>query len=164
MKSLLRLSLFVVAASLGGCAPKGPADAEFFGDYENGSLRYYANAQAAAGARNDAMLDAAHFDGAYLNSLGCDKLDLMVSAAERRLPVVVFVDLPGESKEQRQAVETYLKDTGLKAGQYRVEAGTNPAPGAPAARPLADLPRTDSASESGQNRLTMTPSGGGTRK
>jgi hypothetical protein len=103
--------------------------------------RQAADMQAARGARADGMLRAVHFDGSNLNSLGQQRIQLMMRDNESSLPLVVYVNLPAEDSlatARREAVESHLKELGLKADQFRVEAGPNPASSSMAADRIAE--------------------------
>ena len=52
------------------------------------------NAQAIVGARKDATLHADHFDGTQLNSLGRQKLSLMLHREPADRPQPIYIDLP----------------------------------------------------------------------
>ena len=75
IKKNLKVTLLTASllASLGlstaGCGTDGSYDKDFFPSGERQANKI-ANAQAAAGARSDASLSSAHFDGGALNSLG----------------------------------------------------------------------------------------------
>jgi hypothetical protein len=85
-------------------------------------------AQAAAGARQDATLHAVHFDQAGLNSLGLQKLDLMLSDEQPTAPLIVYLDLSSDASidADRQAVAAYLRDRGLQDNQIAIRDGANP--------------------------------------
>jgi hypothetical protein len=85
-------------------------------------------AQAASGARQDATLYAADFDQRGLNSLGQQKLELMLADEQPTEPLTVFLDLPSYASiaNDRQAVTAYLKDRGLQDTQIAVKDGPNP--------------------------------------
>ena len=98
-------------------------------------------AQSAAGARADATLYAAHFNQAGLNSLGQQKLDLMLGADEPAQPLVVYFDLPsGASLDSaHNSVRNYLKTQGLGDSQIKLLDGPNPQMLHPAADAMAGL-------------------------
>lgn len=140
---------------LAGCANPLASNPEldFAPDDQPRSLQVTLNAQAANGARNDAMLYPHHFDGAALNSLGVQKLDLMLRAQDHReAPLVVYVNAPEKDRltaARRQTVQGYLADRGLQASAYRVDLGVNPMVSSPAAGHLVRMPKT----ESGKNEV-----------
>jgi len=98
-------------------------------------------AQAASGARHDATLYAAHFDEAGLNSLGQQKLDLMLSDEQPIAPLIVYLDLPSDASvdSDRQAVTTYLKERGLQDTQIAIRDGANPHAASSAADAITNL-------------------------
>src|SRR3954463_5750908 len=63
---------------------------------DSGEVRKHnqiADAMAASGARADATLSKPHFDGGRLNSLGEDKLALMLRDDDRPEPMKVYLNL-----------------------------------------------------------------------
>lgn len=84
----------------------------FKGDAAGERVAKFADVQAANGARNDAMLYSRHFEGGHLNSLGRQKVLLMLSDCDNCAPITVHLVRVGEGEllEQRRAsVELYLK-------------------------------------------------------
>jgi hypothetical protein len=84
---------------------------------------------AANGARADATLYPAHFNSAGLNSLGRQKLDLMMLDDESTPPMTVYLDLgknEASVKLAHTAVAEYLKARGVADNQFKVEDGPNP--------------------------------------
>src|SRR5690349_5470096 len=65
----------------------------------------FADVMAASGARADATLYKHHFDGAKLNSLGEQKLSLMLKDDDSPAPMTVYLDLTEKDaiSKQRQA-------------------------------------------------------------
>ena len=98
-------------------------------------------AQAAAGARADATLHAAHFDGGELNALGRYKLDSMLEDQETAVPLVVYVDVPSDRPiaQARLSVFEYLKGRGVAESNIRLESGVNPHSTSPAADAITAL-------------------------
>ena len=85
--------------------------------------------QAANGARADSTLYAAHFNSAGLNSLGRQKLDLMMLDDEATPPMTVYLDLGKDEasvKLAHTAVAEYLKARGVAESQFKIEDGQNP--------------------------------------
>ena len=106
-----------------------------------------ADAQAASGARAEGMLYEQHFDGPRLNSLGEQKLALMLADDDGVDPMVVYVDLSENdprAAHRRDAVTLFLKDRGLRDDQMTVVTGDNPAARSPAAEHHKRRPRTES--------------------
>jgi hypothetical protein len=133
-----------------GCHHDEAADARphgevFIAEGETRDVNRFIDAQAAAGARSDAMLRDSHFDRTDLNSLGQEKIDYMLKADAACTPLVVYMDMaPDELLEAREAsVKTYLKDRGLSDAQIKLEQGPNkhvlsPAAAAMRAKKLID--------------------------
>lgn len=119
--------------------------------------------QAAAGARADATLHECHFDGPCLNSLGEQKLNLMLQADGACSPLAVYLAVsPEQMSERRAAVTRYLQDAGLQPNQIKLAAGPNPGAGAPAAPALQNLDKTDTGvSSSPASSATNAPGPGG---
>jgi hypothetical protein len=113
-------------------------------------------AQAAAGARKDGSLYEMHFDSAGLNSLGQQKLDLMLADEEPADPLVIYLDLPASTltDKDRLSVIAYLKDRGLPESQVSLKEGPNPRAAASAADASAGL-------QALQNPGAATPGAGG---
>ncbi|HXE54475.1 MAG TPA: hypothetical protein VN541_15750 [Tepidisphaeraceae bacterium] len=109
-------------------------------------------AQAAAGARQDATLHPCHFGAQGLNSLGQEKLDLMIDAGEPSSPLVVYLDLPQDLAvaPARASVMDYLKSRGLGESQIRLEDGSNPHSTHSAADTLTQLQNMQSQGQQGQ--------------
>jgi len=121
-----------------------------------------AELQAAAGARFDAMLHRQHFDGARLNSLGEEKLSLMLKDDNSPAPVLVYLNVDEKGKftpARKDAVIAFLKDKGLAADQIQLEFGENPATRSPAARHLANQSKLEGAPTSGPGSVTSTTAG-----
>jgi len=141
---------------------KGQANStEFFPPEETASVQRFQDAQAAAGAAEDATLYPQHFTGGQLNSLGESKLDLMCKAEDACPQVTVFV-VPGNDsnaekfiQDRKNAVVTFFKARGMKEEQIRVERGFNPDVHGMARDGMAKLNKT----ESGTNASADT--GGG---
>jgi len=103
--------------------------------------------QEASGARADATLQPAHFDKGELNSLGREKLLLMLDDDDANNPVTVYLNVPAEDefKAARQdSIIAYLKEQGLEEKQVSFRADSNPATNHPAADSLTRMGRTES--------------------
>ena len=158
-KTRIRLAIASIAASMiaaafiPGCArPQDPMD-RFFAAEGREQVTPVFEAQAARGARHDGTLYAHHFDGGNLNSLGRDKLDLMLRDAGQELPLVVHLDLRDADAltgDRRAAAREHLELSGLKDDQFRFEAGANPATLHPASPAITGLNRMDEAAVKGQ--------------
>jgi len=112
-----------------GYVGNGPVGSDIFthDDDDARSVNRFAVAQTANAARTDATLRPYHFQGAELNSLGTQKLDLMTKAERGDAPLTVYLDLPQDVDQgtRREAVLVYLKDRGLKDDQIGIVAGPN---------------------------------------
>jgi uncharacterized UBP type Zn finger protein len=85
-------------------------------------------AQEASGARHDATLNAQHFNGKDVGSLGEQKLDLMMQDDDLNEPFTVYLDLPkgdATTVARQESVTRYLKDKGLTDEQIKIEIGEN---------------------------------------
>jgi hypothetical protein len=130
-----------------------PGGEEFRPDDRPRAVHRFTAAQSAAGARNDAALRPQHFDGPDLNSLGQEKLDLMLKDDGSTEPLVVYLDVPmdGQLGARREAIRVYLKDRGLNESQVRLEPGPNPATSSPAAPGVAAKKLIESGAPVGTN-------------
>jgi hypothetical protein len=106
----------------------------------------FADGMAASGARADATLSRHHFDGPRLNSLGQEKLALMLRDDDAPAPLRLFLNLPeadAVSKQRQAAVVTHLRDLGLTEDQVDVAYGANPDNWSPASKHAAGLSKTE---------------------
>lgn len=92
------------------------------------SYAQFAEAQAINGARADATLYSAHFDGSVLNTLGMAKLRRMVEAQDAEM-LTVYLDIPDDANAagRHADVTKYLNTLGVPAGQFALASGPNPA-------------------------------------
>lgn len=121
------------------------ADIEFRPDAEPRQLDLIMREQAASGARADATLHGQHFDGAKLNSLGTQKLALMM-ADDDTAPMVVYLAIATNyqhTSASTQAVQTYLRDHGMTANTFQVQVGANPYNYHAAQPNITRLPKTE---------------------
>ena len=148
IRTVIRSSLLMGMglATWGGCAtqdffPSAPSDS---------TISQATHAQAAAGAREDATLQPYHFEGAKLNSLGMDKLSLLVPN-QPDSDVIVYLNLKSgdATAARRDAVSSYLKQCGVEASRVKLETGPNPHADAPSAVGLARLDKTESGTSGG---------------
>ena len=99
-------------ATLMGCQNKDQ-NGFFKGEEAAGErVKKFAQVQASNGARNDAMLYPHHFNGGHLNSLGRQKVLLMLEDCDNCEPVVVHLVNAGAEEllaQRKAAVELYLK-------------------------------------------------------
>ncbi|MGE5612111.1 MAG: hypothetical protein ACM359_22885 [Bacillota bacterium] len=142
------VGLLLSGVLVAGCRSSDKPEGEIF--LPEGQIRDVDRmmaAQAAVGARDDAMLYPRHFDDGELNSLGQSKLYLMVKDKPTDQPLVVYLNLPANSPlaaDRRDAVEKYLSDAGLTAEQIELKDGTNPEAFGSAETGLTRLPKTES--------------------
>src|SRR5436305_6356743 len=81
---------------LAGCQNQPEVGGETFRpEDEPRAIQRFVTAQAAAGARADGMLYESHFDDDHLNSLGQDKLDLMLRSNDREIHRLDYMSFPG---------------------------------------------------------------------
>lgn len=159
------LSILAIA----GCQenPQSSLDPTLDGFFpeDSGEIRkptQFADLQAASGARYDAMLGKAHFDGPALNSLGEAKLNYMLQDDDSPGPLSVFLTLDEKhalTKARQAAVVTYLKDRGLRENQISVAFGDNPDTRNPAAPRLKDMAKADSTGAGGAESPKEAPAG-----
>jgi hypothetical protein len=125
---------------------------EFF-PQDNRATHAFAAAHAQAGARSDMTLQAMHFDGAALNSLGQDKLDLMTEAYAEPATLTVYFNFRETDgmDARREPVLAYLRERGIQEGNVKFVAGPNPSLSSPAAGHMARLERTESEATSGSS-------------
>ena len=128
------------------------------------------NAQAVVGARADATLRAHHFDGTQLNSLGRNKLALMLHREPADRPQPIYIDLPEAdtlSGERRKTVERYLEAAGVDLASVEIKAGPSVTETHPAAPSIARLRKTETMQgeggpgATGPNAGTTTTGGAG---
>src|SRR5512137_44602 len=97
-KKLILSAATLAALAVGtGCECNKPATAgtegyndPFFHPEELATVNRVARQQAASAARADATLNGAHFHGGKLNSLGEQKLELMLEDDDDTKPIVVY--------------------------------------------------------------------------
>jgi len=148
---LLAGSCMLIALYSGGCEFNYSQQRQAMGEFfpQQGEIRdvqRIERVQAASGARADATLYPAHFDKGELNSLGRQKLSLMIDDDDANNPLVIYLDVPAddEFKAARQdSVIAYLKDQGLEEKQVSFRAGANPATNHPAEEDMIRYAKTE---------------------
>jgi hypothetical protein len=123
------------------------------------------NAQAVVGARKDATLYDAHFDGTQLNSLGREKLSRMLHREPADRPQPIYVDLPDAdtlSGERRKSLERYLEDAGIDLASVEIRPGPNTDTTHPAAPSIARLRKTETMLGDGSGPGAVGPNAGTT--
>ena len=142
-----------------GCNSEPTAQADFF-DCENQPRQttLVLDAQSARGARADATLHPAHFDGDALNSLGRDKLDRMTRDNDSGFPLTLYVAADGEAFTAReQSARQHLLDAGLRPDQLRIVQGVNPNTYHAVAPGLARMSKTESGESQNPSEATSAP-------
>ena len=167
-----------LAAALCGCQSNekplhaAREDGIFIPDPNAHQLWTILEAQSITGAQADAMLYAHHFDGDRLNSLGTQKLEMMLDGSAR--PATVYLDLPhGDARvaARRASVEQWLRDAGVAADAVAVKDGPNPETAEPASNGMTRMSKTESprarnSTSGGSNESSsfqpqgMSPNGG----
>jgi hypothetical protein len=147
MKLSIQLIGTAAAIALGaGCANDTGYSDNFFKNSDHEQVRAVLDQQVVNGAKEDATLYAAHFDGNKLNSLGQRKLEMMADGPVDR-DIVVYLDLRTDdaaTAARRDAVTAYLVGGGFEASHVKIEAGANPNVTSPAAGNLARYAKTES--------------------
>ena len=122
------------------------------------STGLFAQSEAAAGAKSDAMLYDRSFDGSTLNSLGQVKLDLILKATPGGQPVVVYLVVPHDSLADRQATVTaYLKNAGVPDGLIKTVEGPNTNTTTPTEKTLSSIYKADGSSFTGEDADSQVP-------
>jgi hypothetical protein len=150
----LRLTAgMAILAIAAGCASQNDGlehGERFVSSDREASVQAFNKMESASAARADATLRTYHFDGASLNSLGEERLDLILRKGDSTNPLVLYLDLPADDSRtaKRQATVTaYLKDHGLTEDQIALKSGPNPDVNSPVGPLLA--PPTASAASAG---------------
>lgn len=159
---MLRSSLLLAVGLVGfaGCNSDKSDMKSFFEPMdENRKVNRFINVQADEGARKDSTLQAYHFDGKKLNSLGLEKLDRLIPD-EPDAQVVVYLNLSSTSDlspARKDDVVAYLGECGIDATRVKVENGNNPETASPAAAGLSQLSKTESGGETAaaDSKVTM---------
>jgi hypothetical protein len=138
------LAAAAVLSLVAGCQTDSPAQVRrdaFVPEDQPRELRTLMITQEAAGARRDATLHAGDFDNDGVNSLGQQKLDLMLAADEPVDPIVIYIDFAEADvpASAHHSVIDYLKTRGLPEAQVALKDGPNPGAKAPAADSVTAL-------------------------
>lgn len=142
------VAMFLAGALNAGCSRHvvGEQD-DFMHESLGDNARAVLHAQASRGAVRDGTLYPMHFDGRKLNSLGKQKLGLMLERREQDAPLEVYLDLePADATARARvdAVSEYLKEHNLAASEFTVEVAANPDTYHPAADGLTRMRKTES--------------------
>jgi hypothetical protein len=152
MKLYTQLIGTAAAIALGaGCANDTGYSDNFFKNNDHEQVRAVLDRQEINGAKEDATIYAAHFEGSKLNSLGQRKLEMIADGPVDR-DIVVYLDLRADdaaTAARRDAVTAYLVGGGFDASHVKIEAGSNPNVTSPAAGNLARYAKTESENSGG---------------
>ena len=162
-RSLSTLAGLAAAAVVAGCAHTAKLHGEnFTSDDEPTAIGRIAQAQSAAGAKEDAMLYDMNFHGDKLNSLGEGKLDLIVKATPDGDPVYIYLNMPHDQVAERQtSVTAYLKSAGVSETKIVVAEGPNLNKTTPTAYNLKNLYKKDGTTFDGEAAEDTSAAGGG---
>ena len=120
---------------------------QFLAAGELGTAQKVDRAQQAVGARADASLHACHFENAKLNSLGEEKLRLMMQGREDAgTPLIVFVDTPTNDPrfgEREDSIKQFCDANSLATNQLEIHHGMNPASISPASGHIQNLTKAE---------------------
>ena len=151
-RSFTVLAGLVVTALVTGCNQPPKLHGETF--YKDGAptdAGNFAQAQCAAGAKEDGILYEANFHGTELNSLGQGKLDLIVKGTTPGDAIYIHLNMPHEMVAARQAAVTaYLKNAGVSDNAMIVAEGNNPNINTPTAYNLNGVYKIDNNTPNGQ--------------
>jgi hypothetical protein len=146
MKTTFYLAAALAIASTGCSKEQKAKDDPFFPDQRASSVKKFERSQTSKGARNDGMLYAHHFDGDRLNTLGRQKLSLMLADDTGEKTMKVYLVKLGEGATldaRKKAINDYLKD-GLRPDEkLELVNGINPDTYHPTAPTLANVTKTD---------------------
>src|SRR5438045_4963511 len=154
---LIAGSCMLIALYTTGCEWNYNQQRQAMGEFfpPNGEMRdvqRIERVQNASGAREDATLQPYHFDKGEVNSLGREKLSLMLDDDDTNNPITIYLNLPqdDEFKAPRQdSIIAYLKDQGLEEKQVSFKPGNNPGNYHPAAEGLANYENTATGTATG---------------
>jgi hypothetical protein len=108
-------------------------------------------AQAAAGAKQDATLYDCHFRNDRLDPLGQGKLSLMLKGTTPGDPVEVYLDMPADVAAVRRAsVVAYLAEAGVASEKMELAVGPNPHCTTPTAYNLATVYKPEGNTNMGE--------------
>src|SRR5438045_67888 len=164
---LIAGSCMLIALYTTGCEWNYNQQRQAMGEFfpPNGEMRdvqRIERVQNASGAREDGTLEPYHFDKGEVNSLGRQKLSLMIDDDDANNPLVVYLNVPGtdEFKAARQdSVVAYLKDQGLEEKQISFKEGPNPAANHPAEESLIRMSKTETGGAPGNSGSSPAPGG-----
>jgi hypothetical protein len=151
-------------AAAAGCQDNTVQHGESFpGNDQTRDVKRFTDVQISRGAREDATLREYHFAGDKLNTLGQDRIDLMLADGDVYSTLVLYLDVPSDAQlaPRQQAVSSFLKDRGMKDDQIRLENGPNPKSVTAAVPVLPQQPGDQKQQPAaGGQQPAMTPMGG----
>src|SRR4051794_9764012 len=155
---IIRAALIGAAVALtgavAGCATDKSEPKDFIEPVDSTrKVNQFITAQTSKGAREDATLHAVHFNGTTLNSLGKEKLALMIPD-EPDGDVVVYLNLPASAAStaaRHDDVAAYLKGLGVDEKHVKIQDGMNTDLGSPSASGLANLSKTETDNAGGNS-------------
>jgi len=137
---------------------------ELFVPEEQGRYRdMWFEAQASAGAYEDAELHNAHFDCGVLNSLGRTKLALLLKGAHHKCATVHITGNDKEQQTRLASVEQFWKDSAYSDVKLTIKDGINEDVLTPSTVGLKGLAKMEKDKPTGPTRnvnVTNTSSGG----
>ena len=139
------------------CQTDSSSEKDFFPADNDSAVKKVSDAQAAAGAQDDATLYPSHFDGSELNSLGQSKLDLITSTLPDNGPVTIYLEaatgssVPADvAKGRTTAVTQYLLNSHLTDDQFKLVDGPNTKLTTASGSALANYSKTDTGAASNE--------------
>jgi hypothetical protein len=147
MKTTTLLNVLAAAAvvfAVAGCKseqkPKLSINDHFVPDDQPRAMHEMFRQQQANAARDDGTLYASHFTGGELNSLGKQKLDVMLVGPERGF-VNVYLSVPKDAQygAREASVIAFMAGKGLASNAFAVTPGENPNLSSPASAGLEGL-------------------------
>ena len=159
----MKLTYFLAAALVlasTGCSKNQKQADSFFPDPSASSVRKFERSQTARGARDDGMLYARHFDGEKLNSLGRQKLGLILAddSGDNTMKIYLVNLGAGDLLERRKgAIAAYLKDALSPSEKVEFINGANPNALHPSAETLANMSKlqTGDGAQTDQPQIPM---------
>ena len=140
-----------------GCQDDGSSMKEFFPADCDSSVKKTFDAQAAAGAQDDATIYPVGFDGNVLNSLGKAKLDMITQTLPDEGPITIYILPPiakevsaDQTKVRSMAVAQYLLNSHLTTDQFQLVNGVNPKLNSSSGNALANYSKSDTGAASDQ--------------
>ena len=154
---LRNIWLIAFAAGLAGCSsPDKPKPDFFTAEKDSAQMKAFADEEATSAAIADSSLYPAYFTGSHLNSLGMQKLNLILKDSDRPEMTQIYLADGADSAEHRDAVWHYLLAGGAKESQFALVAGTNPNSHTLARKNQDDLDKLNSASSQSSSSSSVS--------